>query len=884
MPLAAGQTLSFYEILGPLGVGGMGEVYRARDTRLEREVAIKVLPEELADDDERLRRFEREAKTLASLNHPNVAGIHGVDQEGDVCFLALELVPGEDLATRLSRRPLPVDESIDVCRQIAEGLEAAHEAGVVHRDLKPANVRITPDGVVKVLDFGLAKPVGAGETAKESDSVLVTSAGKVLGTPAYLSPEQARGGPLDRRTDVWAFGCVLYECLTGRRLFPEASLPDLLAAVVSREPDWSALPASTPAALRELLARCLRKDPRRRMRDIGDARIALEELAEGAPSVAPASTRPRGARLVPLLAATTVVAVAAAVWAWLRPASARSYFVQRPITSTIGWENSPNWSPEAEFLAFGRMTSGSVDIYVQPVAGGEATLRVESPGDDTAPRWSPDGKYLAYVSSAEPGSFIFLVPPHGGRPRKLIATNIPPLDFTTLTRCMGDRPWSADGGSLLVSRTVRTGQVAIHRVERDTGEGEQLTFPPAGSGDFSASFSFDGERIVFERRIHGRGTLWTIPAAGGDPRELLAERFDNMTPAWRPDGRHVVFRSHRGGVNVNLWEIDVGGGVPRQVTFETKSVWAFSVSRDDRIAHAPFWHDTFLFSMEVDTREERQLTSHTGENFGARFSPDGRTVVYHSTRTGDSEIWLHDVDDGSETRLTDHPDADVYADWSPDGEELIFVSNREDAYKIFSMTRDGGNLVRVVDQPIGVPAPNPLNAGLLARWSPDGTRIAYLVAGDDGNALWTVRPDGGDAHEVLENVYGFDWYLDSQHAVCMRQELPGATMVLVAVDLETGRERVLFDKPHAEIDVAPDGRAVAFCAGPAHLGMKPFVLRLEPPSEPGGLPRVVGEPEPLYPLEGRWHVHNGGWSADSSSLVFTRDTDFGDIYELVERR
>ena len=250
MSLTTGQSLSFYEILAPLGAGGMGEVYLARDTRLEREVAIKVLPEELADDDERLRRFEREAKTLASLNHPNVAGIHGVDQEADVCFLALELVPGEDLAMRLERGRLPLDEALDVCRQIAEGLEAAHEAGVVHRDLKPANVRVTPSGEVKVLDFGLAKPIQLkaskdGTTTSESDSFLVTSEGMVLGTPTYMSPEQARGKPVDRRTDIWAFGCVLYECLTGKRAFQGDAFSDLIVSILEREPDLGALPKAT---------------------------------------------------------------------------------------------------------------------------------------------------------------------------------------------------------------------------------------------------------------------------------------------------------------------------------------------------------------------------------------------------------------------------------------------------------------------------------------------------------------------------------------------------------------------------------------------------------------------------------------------------------------
>ena len=280
----------------------MGEVYRAKDTRLEREVAIKVLPEELADSEERLRRFEREAKTLASLNHPNVAGIHGIDQVGDTCFLAMELVPGEDLAARLSRGALPVDEALDVCRQVAEGLEAAHEVGIVHRDLEPANVRITPDGVVKILDFGLAKPMhpratNEGTTTAESDSFLMTEEGLILGTPTYMSPEQARGKPVDRRTDIWAFGCVLYESLTGQRAFRGGSLTDILAAIVGEEPDLSLLPR-VPASVRALLVRCLAKDPHVRLRDIGEARILLQasdlgerELRDTEPAQAPRSRR-----------------------------------------------------------------------------------------------------------------------------------------------------------------------------------------------------------------------------------------------------------------------------------------------------------------------------------------------------------------------------------------------------------------------------------------------------------------------------------------------------------------------------------------------------------------------------------------------------------------
>jgi serine/threonine protein kinase len=283
MSLAAGNSLLNFRLAGKIGEGGMGEVWRATDTTLSRDVAIKILPAEFAADAERLARFEREAKVLASLNHPNIAGIYGLHEAGGVRFLAMELVPGENLADRLKKGSVPFSEAMEIAGQIAEALEAAHDQGVVHRDLKPANIQLTPEGKVKVLDFGLAKAVeaaatsGRGRDAAMSPTItsLGTVAGVILGTAAYMSPEQARGKPVDKRADIWAFGCVFYEMLAGKLAFDGDTVSDTMAAVLMREPDWSALPTSLPPRVRELLSRCLRKDPRERLRDIGDARIEL---------------------------------------------------------------------------------------------------------------------------------------------------------------------------------------------------------------------------------------------------------------------------------------------------------------------------------------------------------------------------------------------------------------------------------------------------------------------------------------------------------------------------------------------------------------------------------------------------------------------------------
>ena len=826
----------------------MGEVYRARDTRLEREVALKVLPEDLADNEERLRRFEREAITLASLNHPNVAQVFSIDQVGDTCFMAMELVPGEDLAARISRGALPLDETLDVCRQVAEGVETAHEAGVIHRDLKPANVMITPEGKVKVLDFGLAKPAGHGPGANSTaDSVLTTEEGRLLGTPTYMAPEQARGRPIDRRVDVWAFGCVLYECLARRRAFNGESLGDVLAAVLQKEPVWSALPASTPRSVRELLVRCLRKDPRLRLRDIGDARIALEEAVEGKIG----STEERGAnpRLVGILAAIAVVGIAAAILGWARsptegnvsPRSSRMY----PITYGAEWEGTPSWSPSAERMAFTRMVNGSLDIHLKPVVGETSDPLVTGPGDEYTPRWSPDGKHIAFLSSGAPGSPLCLVRPGSqAEPRELIDTNVARLAINILARCLGDRPW-LDNRNLIVSRALPSAQMAVFRVSVESSEVHQLSAPPVGADDLCASLSFDGETIVFERRVGGTGELWTMDADGAGASPLLADGLDNKSPAWRPDGQHVLYRSYAGESFENVWEFDVATGEKRRVTNLSKNIWDFAVSPDGRLAIQPFWHDTFLWSLDMETRQHVELTTHVGDNFGGRFSPDGEFIAYHSNRLGDTDVWRIDVETGAETNLTSHPGPDCFPDWSPDGSRIVFVSNREGTFDLYVMDADGGNKRRIVRETV-LRGTNALNSGLIARWAPDGERIAYLRADEDGTGVWTVRADGRENRLLLENVYHFDW-LGDRMAVFSRQESPGEDLVLQVIHLDSGDTRELYRGPHMEIAAAPDATAIAFCSGVGHLGMKPHVLRLIQSTEPGGLPEAVGAPEPLYP-------------------------------------
>ena len=407
-----GRQLGSYQVLSLLGTGGMGEVYRAHDRKLGRDVALKVLPKEFSQDPERLARLEREARLLASLNHPHIGAIHTLEESDGVRFLVLELVAGETLAERLKAGPLEVPEALRVCAQIAEALEAAHEQGVIHRDLKPANVKVTPEGQVKVLDFGLAKAQGSPDLSQAPTvSATGTETGAILGTPAYMSPEQARGRAVDKRTDVWAFGCVLYELLTGQRAFAGATVSDAIAAVLEREPDWEALPQTTPASIQTLLRRCLRKDSNRRHHDMADARIEIEEAlseplkamptAEMAAAVAiGAAQPPPWRRAVPwMLAGMLAVIAAVALWSLWRAGPP----AQRPVSRLV--INLPQgqtlWqdlsiSPDGTQIVYGARTGSRLQFYVRRLNELESKPVPGTAGAFHA-AFSPDGKWLAFA-------------------------------------------------------------------------------------------------------------------------------------------------------------------------------------------------------------------------------------------------------------------------------------------------------------------------------------------------------------------------------------------------------------------------------------------------------------------------------------------------------
>ena len=454
--MKAGDILGRYRVQGKLGEGGMGEVYRARDARLDRDVAIKVLPELLASDAERVARFEREAKTLAALNHPNIAHIYQIEHAGTSLALVMELVEGEDLSQRISRGPVPVDEALAIARQTADALEAAHEQGIIHRDLKPANIKVRPDGTVKVLDFGLAKamdPIDAGRPDQSPTlTARATQMGTILGTAAYMAPEQARGKPVDKRADIWAFGVVLYEMLTGTRAFGGEDTSDVLAAVLRQEIDWKSLPAETPPRLRRLLERCLERDARTRLRDIGEARVEIAKIesgdtggfAGGAPSAAISADAWRN-RLGWITSAVLAMALVSAGWMLWTDRNRNSSPPARPVRLVFdppanlsfdgGLADSIAVSPDGRSLVFtGRSPDGQRQLWTQALDSGE-TKALPGTEDPLMPFWSPDGRSIGFGSKGK----LRRVDLAGGRPQ--VIANAPRLNGGA---------WNRDGTILFV--------------------------------------------------------------------------------------------------------------------------------------------------------------------------------------------------------------------------------------------------------------------------------------------------------------------------------------------------------------------------------------------------------------------------------------------------
>jgi serine/threonine protein kinase len=653
MALTVGTLLGSHEITALLGKGGMGEVYRARDLKLKREVAIKILPEELARDADRVSRFQREAEVLASLNHPNIAAIHDLEETAGTRYLVLELVEGETLADRIARGPIPLEEALDIAIQICEALEGAHERGVIHRDLKPANVKRTPHGKVKVLDFGLARAVeiGSGTTLSNSPTMLsaATNAGVLLGTVSYMAPEQAKAKPVDRRADIWAFGCVLYEMLTGTMAFPGDTTTETLAAIIKEEPDWSRLPAATPMQVRVLLQRCLQKDARKRLRDIGDARISLDEILSGAPDPLSVVGEKTGAL-------SDLIRVEITLPDKLILASTGAFAI----------------SPDGRHLAFaGTGSDGSLRLWVRSLDSLDARPLYGSEAQMFPPFfWSPDSRFLAFQA--------------GGKLKKIDINGGPAQVICDTSDFVVGGAWGRDG--LILFGHARGG---IVRVPANGGSASPITIPDPSrkeGGHVQPSLLPDGRHFIYLRWSHQPENLG-IYAGSVDckPEEQDLKRIvpTHVGPAYvppsKPGGMGQLLFLRDGTLIAQSFDANRFGlaGEPVPLAKQIGSVLTngfFSVSNNGLLVYRSGGGISQL--TWFDQRGKRLATiGEPASYITVSLSPDGtRAAVCRSdVAVSNQSLWLIDLGRGTSTRFTFDTAPAPVGIWSPDGSRIIFA-------------------------------------------------------------------------------------------------------------------------------------------------------------------------------------------------------------------
>jgi Tol biopolymer transport system component len=741
-----GRRVQSYEVLSLLGAGGMGEVYRAKDTKLGRDVALKVLSEEFARDPERITRFEREARLLAALNHPNVAAIHGLEESEGRHVLVLELVEGETLAERIARGPIPTAEALPLFRQIAAGLEAAHEKGIVHRDLKPSNVTVTPEGQIKVLDFGLAKAfrgvVAAGsdvrtETAWDSQ----TGEGRIVGTVSYMSPEQARGQAVDKRTDVWAFGCVLYEALTGRRAFAGGTVTDTLAAVLEREVDWNALAGDTPGLVRSLLRRCLQKDRDRRLHDIADARIEIEEAvsepssAVAVPGVVEPVRKVHWGYAGLAVAVGVTAAMGVAVWApWRTTPPAEKPVIRvsiptGPVALKIDGGPPLALSPDDRQLVYVAERDGTQQLYLREIASPEAR---PIPGTEGAaqPLFSPDGRWLVFLAEQ--------------KLKKVSLSGGPPLPLTDIQYLVRGASWGPDDSIVFGDGATEV----IRRISVEGGTPQPLTthLDPRGQPKHCCpQMPPGGDAVVFVALDESCGNPRIVvqTLATGEQRLLVD---GGTAPHLLPTG-HIVYakaatvlaapfdleRLELTGPSIPLVEGVKMGGCGEAY---------FSLSANGSLAYLPGGeflseHNTLVW---VDRQGNEELITAKPKMVGPRLSPDGKRLALW--RYGDNQhVWLYEFARDTMTQLTVEQRS-AWPHWTPDGQRLTFNSGVPGAipgeprdYDLFWRPADGSRraeelLRKELTQ-------------VASSWSPDGTQLVFH-SGDrvPGFDIWVLPIEG----------------------------------------------------------------------------------------------------------------------------------------------
>jgi Tol biopolymer transport system component len=821
MALAAGSRVGVYEVISRIGEGGMGQVFRARDTRLNRDVALKVLPDAFAGDPDRLARFAREAQTLASLNHSNIAHIHGLEESGGVSALVMELVEGDDLSQRIAGGPIAVDEAVGIAIDVAHALEAAHEHGIIHRDLKPANIKIRDDGAVKVLDFGLAKalepasrlrstPSGPLDSPTITSPAALTAQGLVLGTAAYMSPEQARGKAVDRRADIWAFGVVLYEMLTGRPMFAGETMGETIAAVLTRDPPLDALPPNVPPSVRRVVQRCLQKDAARRYHHIADARIDLEQaIGEPIASAPPQGVRRRvGAVTAAAIAAAAALATAVLTWLVLaRPAEPMrrySFTIPGAGYSTV---SSTAISPDGRSIAYSpNRHAAPFRLFVRALDGFDEREVGSARGTGFNPFFSADGRWLAYFATGT----LYRVPLSGGSPERL--GTIPPGNPTGA--------WG-DDGTIVVSAPSRIDNVQKIALARllPGGTLAALTNPGPGEDHQQPDILPGSKTVLFTLATAKVASVAAVPLSGGEPRIILG---DARRPKYAASG-HLIFQRPSSGdlmsVRFDPSELAISGE-PTRIAAAAYLIGAaaFDVSRDGTIIYSGPTDATgetgFTAVMVNRSGAEETVIAEQGSGSWAepRISPDGRSLVLRSVASPNCDLWSVDLQRGTSTRVT----------FEGDNHNAIW---RSDGQLTWGADVDGRRGIRIgrVDRP-GRPTAlaEAGNERVPESWSPDRTRLAFTeshpVTGQD---IWLLSIDSGEARPFANSRFKEDqarFSPDGKWLAYVSNESGRDEVYVQPADADGARVQISVNGGHSPLWV-PGGRELFFVEGASMMSV-----------------------------------------------------------------
>lgn len=875
-----GQTVQHYRVIGRLGEGGMGVVWLAEDTRLGRQVALKVLSKALSDDPSALDRFETEARLASSIAHPHIVSIYDVGSVGDGRFIAMELVDGDNLDRLLAMRRLRVDEVVEWALQVADALAAAHRVGVFHRDVKPANIYIARAGYAKLGDFGIAKLF---EQGHDPGATLAPGAtgGMVLGSPYYLSPEQAQGEPLDARTDIFSFAATLHEMLTGRRAFAGSSSAEVIASVLREDPvPPSRIHPEIPRALDAIVAKGLEKRREYRYQHMDDVVADLKRLkrdlesgSAGADETAQRSGgRSRaGVRAAAAVALCIGAIVGALIARWILssgpPDSAErpTYDLAR-ITSEPGLEDAPTWSPDGRSLAYISDDNGYLGIWIRQVPG-ERSLRVGMPGvDEGHPAWSPDGNWIAFVSSRNRGGRfgIFL----GSRPIEMYVAGqngdlfvMPALGGTArkLADDAYDPSWSPDG-SWLAFRSIRDGAWRLYTIALDGGRLARIKGVEPRA--LAPAWSPDGKWITYVAGASA-ATGWdvyAVPAGGGAPVQVTHDRATiTLAPAWSRDGRSIMYSSNRAGP-LNLWRVGFnaahpGTGQPERLTTGIgEDINASAAPNGSGIAYATVRTAPDIWALDVDTRQVRQLTSETTSEDYPRLSPDGERLLFYSDRTGADEVWVAQLATRELTRVSRN--GGTQNAWSPDGRRVAYATSRG-----LQLVDLNGGEGRTLAAGLGVAYP---------AFSRDGRRIAFQGWNGHDYRLYQVPADAGQP-QLISTPAGEpgnpSWSPDGR-TIYFQLDQSGRRNIW-SVSVETGQARQLTqgDADDAHPDVSSDGARLLFLRHHSDL----YVM----PADGTGAPQLL-----FAAREHNQLVEWPAWGRHDTTVVFSLAQMTGDLFLL----